>query len=415
VDTAGECLVLHLFAYAGDFDACDRLVRLDERAGCKEAGEFVAGEKGLVEMGDAGHAGILRVAEDGRSDFNRPAQPLKFADADEGMLCGGGVALVVEVVEQAGGYVQFKEPRAVLFMLGAGEADAVGFGLTAGGDADFHCKCMLAQALALGPLGQQLPSLFAAEALFSILSAGHNYFFSVLLPLVRDSSGFPGYDRAFLGLSLSFYLTIMVHFPESITYRGAKKRPGVQALALRIPNMATTLVSVETREVLRCDYCSLVQYRTSNSLCRKCHRPLDIEEPAVLTPQLVSSTPPAAASAEAGLQVAGQVRELRRARHLSQRQLASRMQVPRTYISKIENGKAIPTLGSLERLAGALEVDMRQLVRDSRSRREEEVASILSDPFLAEIAALLPHLDSLHRTLLYGSVRDMASGRRRTA
>ena len=91
------------------------------------------------------------------------------------------------------------------------------------------------------------------------------------------------------------------------------------------------------------------------------------------------------------------------------------MQVPRTYISKIENGKAIPTLGSLQRLADALEVDMRQLVRDSRSRREEEVAAILSDPFLAEIAAILPRLDSLHRTLLYGSVRDMATGRRRTA
>ena len=89
------------------------------------------------------------------------------------------------------------------------------------------------------------------------------------------------------------------------------------------------------------------------------------------------------------------------ARHLSQRQLAGRMQVPRTYISKIENGKAIPTLGSLERLATALEVDVCQLVRDARSRREEEVAAILADPFLAEIAALLPHLDSLHRTLFY--------------
>ena len=55
------------------------------------------------------------------------------------------------------------------------------------------------------------------------------------------------------------------------------------------------------------------------------------------------------------------------------------MQVPRTYISKIENGKAIPTLGSLERLATALGVEMRQLVRDERSRRDEEVASILSD------------------------------------
>ena len=206
----------------------------------------------------------------------------------------------------------------------------------------------------------------------------------------------------------------MVHSPDSSTYRGAKKHPGDQALALRTDTMATTLTNVETREVVRCDYCSLVQYRTSNSLCRKCRRPLDIEEPAPLTPQLVTAQP-AAASAEAGLQVAAQVREIRRARHLSQRQLASRMQVPRTYISKIENGKAIPTLGSLERLASALEVDVSQLVRDSRSRRDEEVAAILADPLLAEIAALLPQLDSLHRTLIYGSVRDMATGRRRTA
>jgi transcriptional regulator with XRE-family HTH domain len=157
-----------------------------------------------------------------------------------------------------------------------------------------------------------------------------------------------------------------------------------------------------------------MQYRTSNSLCRKCHRPLDIEEPVVLAPQLVTSEP-VPASAEAGLQVAGQVREIRRARHLSQRQLAGRMQVPRTYISKIENGKAIPTLGSLERLARALEVDVCQLVRDTRSRREEEVAAIFSDPFLAEIAALLPQLEPLQRTLFYGAVRDASTGRRRSA
>ncbi len=176
----------------------------------------------------------------------------------------------------------------------------------------------------------------------------------------------------------------------------------------------TTLLSVETREVVRCEYCRLMQYRTTNSLCRRCHRPLDIEEPAHLAPQLVTSQPEQAGS-EAGLQVAAQVRDIRRARHLSQRQLAGRMQVPRTYISKIENGKAIPTLGSLERLALALEVDVCQLVRDARSRREEEVAAIMGDPFLAEISALLPRLDSLHRTLLLSAVRDAATGRRRTA
>ena len=178
--------------------------------------------------------------------------------------------------------------------------------------------------------------------------------------------------------------------------------------------MATTLVSVETREVVRCEFCRLMQYRTTNSLCRRCHRPLDIEEPVHLAPQLVAS-PAGPSSAEAGLQVAGQVREIRRARHLSQRQLAGRMQVPRTYISKIENGKAIPTLSSLERLAAALGVDVRQLLRDARSLRDEEVVSILADPLLAEIAALLPALDSLHRSLIMGAAHDMTMGRRRIA
>jgi transcriptional regulator with XRE-family HTH domain len=206
----------------------------------------------------------------------------------------------------------------------------------------------------------------------------------------------------------------MVHLAESNVHRSAEMHSGVPALALRTDNMATPLLSVEAREVVRCDFCSLVQFRTSNSLCRKCHKALDVEEPVPLAPQLVTSQP-APTSAEAGLQVAGQVREIRRARHLSQRQLAGRMMVPRTYISKIENGKAIPTLGSLERLAAALEVNVCQLVRNSRSRRDDEVAAILTDPFLAEIAALLPQLDSLHRTLFYGAVRDSAMGRRRSA
>jgi len=89
--------------------------------------------------------------------------------------------------------------------------------------------------------------------------------------------------------------------------------------------------------------------------------------------------------------------------------------VPRTYISKIENGKAIPTLGSLQRLADALEVDVCQLVRDTRSIRDEEVAAILADPFLAEIAALLPYLDQMQRIIVSGAARDASMGRRRSA
>ena len=168
------------------------------------------------------------------------------------------------------------------------------------------------------------------------------------------------------------------------------------------------------REVLRCERCSLVQFRTHNSLCRRCHKPLEVEEPEPLLPQLVTSSEHAEPG-ENGLDVARAVRDIRHARSLSQRQLAGRMEVPRTYISKIENSKAMPTLSSLERLALALEVDICDLLRDARSRRYEEASVIMADPFLQEIAPYVAKLDAYQRSLFLNQVRDMASGRRRMA
>jgi transcriptional regulator with XRE-family HTH domain len=182
--------------------------------------------------------------------------------------------------------------------------------------------------------------------------------------------------------------------------------------------MATTLASLvttpEVRAVLRCEHCSLVQFMTTNALCRRCHRPLEIDEPEPLSPALIAVSG-RSGSEDSGLQVARAVRDLRLERNLSQRQLAGRMQVPRTYISKIENGKAMPTLSSLKRLALALEVDICKLVHDARSRRNEETAHILADPFLAEIAPYVAQLDALQKSIFLNQVRDMASGRRKSA
>lgn len=178
--------------------------------------------------------------------------------------------------------------------------------------------------------------------------------------------------------------------------------------------MATTLATVEAREVLRCEHCSLVQFRTSNSLCRRCHKPLEIEEPEPLVPQLVTESTPSAPGAPS-LDVASAVRDIRRSQKLSQRQLAGRMQVPRTYISKIENGKAVPTLSSLERLARALEIDICDLLRDARSRQHEEATAILADPFLKEIAPYIGQMDAYQRSIFLNQVRDMAMGRKRLA
>lgn len=196
-------------------------------------------------------------------------------------------------------------------------------------------------------------------------------------------------------------------------HRGSLRRPD-RPLWRSVQVMATTLASIEAREVLRCDHCSLVQFRTSNSLCRRCHKPLEIEEPEPLAPQLVPVDSQCAEEPE-GIDVARAVREVRRGRSLSQRQLAGRMQVPRTYISKIENGKAVPTLSSLERLARALEVDICELLRDGRSRRAREAATLMADPFLSEIAPLIAQLDAFQRSMFLNQVRELASGRRRPA
>ena len=67
------------------------------------------------------------------------------------------------------------------------------------------------------------------------------------------------------------------------------------------------------------------------------------------------------------------------------------------------------------RLAAALEIDICNLLRDARSRRHEETASILGDPFLAELAPYIAQMDSLQRSMFLNQVRDLALGRRRSA
>ena len=54
--------------------------------------------------------------------------------------------------------------------------------------------------------------------------------------------------------------------------------------------MATTLAPVDSREVVRCDHCLLVQFRTFNNNCRRCHASLDEEpepEPIMVAPPMM--------------------------------------------------------------------------------------------------------------------------------
>src|ERR1035437_8623533 len=179
--------------------------------------------------------------------------------------------------------------------------------------------------------------------------------------------------------------------------------------------MATTLAQVDCREVARCDHCLLVQFRTVNNNCRRCHSSLDEEpepEPVVMAPPVMMPIP---GIGRGHLNLATSIRSLRLRSGLSQRQLALRMSVPRTYVSKIENEKATPTLSSLERLARALEVSVPDLLSRGERNRQEEVRELMEDRFVAEVLPYLSQLNGMQMSSILAQVRDLTVRPRRSA
>jgi transcriptional regulator with XRE-family HTH domain len=115
------------------------------------------------------------------------------------------------------------------------------------------------------------------------------------------------------------------------------------------------------------------------------------------------------------LNLAASIRSLRLRGGLSQRQLALRMSVPRTYVSKIENEKATPTLSSLERLARALEVTVPDLLSGGERNRQEEIGELIKDQFVAEMLPFVSQLNGMQMSSILTQVRDLTMRPRRTA
>src|SRR5258705_2018918 len=179
--------------------------------------------------------------------------------------------------------------------------------------------------------------------------------------------------------------------------------------------MATTLAPVDSREVVRCDHCLLVQFRTSNDLCRRCHASLDEDEPEPVIAPPPPQMMPTNGNGRGHLNLATSIRALRLRNGLSQRQLASRMSVPRTYVSKIENEKATPTLSSLERLARALEVTVPDLLTGGERNRQEEIRDLVQDQLVAVILPFVAQLHTMQMSSILAQLRDLTIRPRRTA
>ena len=119
------------------------------------------------------------------------------------------------------------------------------------------------------------------------------------------------------------------------------------------------------REIIECPACHLKQFGTLSGRCRRCHVELKPEpEPAPpLSLEAAAPPPPPSPVAYGALGFGLTVRALRLRRSWSQADLAIHANCPRTYISKIERGHAMPTMKTFERFAEVFEMELWHLAR----------------------------------------------------
>lgn len=128
--------------------------------------------------------------------------------------------------------------------------------------------------------------------------------------------------------------------------------------ALSAASAPSGIAALEERPVVRCERCRLVQFKASLNRCRRCLNPFVVAAPPAPEPVEEVDVHP---------NIAAGVRSWRQMRGLTQKQLASAASLPRTYISRIENGRILPGLSTLERVAGALRIGLPALL-DRRCR-----------------------------------------------
>jgi DNA-binding XRE family transcriptional regulator len=114
------------------------------------------------------------------------------------------------------------------------------------------------------------------------------------------------------------------------------------------------VISIDTKAVIRCTKCQLNQFMTTQGNCRRCRRPLLCVEPPVIVPECRPAQ--SAGPARPSIDMATAIWLLRSARGLSQRDMAKKMGIARTYISKLEGNRCVPSPPQIRRIAGILEV-----------------------------------------------------------
>jgi transcriptional regulator with XRE-family HTH domain len=92
------------------------------------------------------------------------------------------------------------------------------------------------------------------------------------------------------------------------------------------------------------------------------------------------------------------IKELRKAKKLTQEKLAEILDLDVGYISKLEVGRNFPTIGTLEKIAQVLEVEMYELFQYTKNSEKD---------FKTELILMYDNLNKEKQFLVYRIVKEL--------
>lgn len=139
-----------------------------------------------------------------------------------------------------------------------------------------------------------------------------------------------------------------------------------------IPVPASSMHPHPSFEVPRCPHCGLIQFRHTIASCVRCKKPLDDFTGGMPARFFVPDRLEKSAELLA-LRVGVAVRSLRKERKFTQQRLAILMGTGRSYISKLESGRVVPSLQTLDRATSAFGIDLAELFLRLRRQTQADL------------------------------------------
>ena len=119
---------------------------------------------------------------------------------------------------------------------------------------------------------------------------------------------------------------------------------------------------------------------------------------------------PAKATVPAAMNIGTTIRGYRLQKGMSQGDIEKRTGLLRCYLSRVENGHTVPSLDTLQKIAGALDLPMGQFFADEAVSRDLATMALSEDEirFLTEVQRYSAHLSETDRKLLLAMVKKFA-------